>query len=413
MRAKVTALVMAACIGVFGSVFCIASTSKLSIYSNFPQGTVEFDDFQRYLRQYESANPGANIEDLGRLSSADKLVTMFAAGVAPDLFAFTTHNVFSIYEQGYLADMPRELTTMTAASLLPVTIEANSLRGKIIGLPFGNNVTSLFYNMRLLRGVGLDPKPPETWSALEAMGRKATTAEHAGLVTSGDAWSLTRIGTAMLWSFGGDVVDEDGKITLDSASFRQVLDNFVEWFRPGSLGVYGYSRTFNEGKAALQLGFPAQLSSLRQGNPLYMEETAAARVPAGPAGAKANHYGHTYAVSRGPQEKEAWRLLEWLFFSTEGPRGMTPMGDVCLQRGYPPFHKRDIAAGLTLHPDAPFYRAFVDNLLVARNYENWWEQGFTVPLIGQGIRDAVKGKPSSHVIAEIVQDIEKQKAESK
>lgn len=414
MRSRISfILVMVLLVGCLLGEAALAAT-KLTIFSNFPKGTVEYEEFQAYLRLYEAKHPDVTIEDLGRATSADKLVTMYAAGTPPDLVGFTTHVMFSLYDKGFIADVPAQLAAAMKENLLPVTIQANTLRGKVMGLPFGSNVTTLYYNKRILGATGQDPKPPQTWDELAAMSKKASTPDHAGLVTSGDGWSLTRFGTAMLWSLGGDVVDSNGKIVIDSQPFKQVLSYFAAWFQPDSFGKFGFSTVFNTGKAAFQLGIPGQLSALRSTNPQYAEETAIARIPAGSAGAVANHYGHTYAVTKGPNEQEVWKLLEWFFFSGDGlVKGMTPMGDVCLRRGYPPFHKRDITNGLTKHTDAAFYKGFIESILVARNYEYWYEFGFATPLIGQGIRDAVAGKPASHIIPMIIQDIDNKIAESR
>ncbi|HHT28579.1 MAG TPA: extracellular solute-binding protein [Firmicutes bacterium] len=391
-----------------------AEPIKLTIYSNFPKPSVEYDEFRVYLDLYEKLNPGVIIEDLGRAESNDKLITLYAVGEPPDLVGFTTHVTFSLYDRGFIADVPDWLVEKMQANLLPVTIEANTLRGTVMGLPFGNNVTTLYMNTRILADTGQTSKPPATWDDLTAMSKKAFTPDHAGLVTSRDAWSLLRFGVAMLWSMGGDVVDKNGNIIIDDAPFRKVLDYFYEWFRPDSHGVFGYSSVFNTGKAAFQLGIPGQLSALRDLNPNYQEEVAVARIPAGPAGAVANHYGHTYVVTKGPHEEEIWKLLDWFFFTGEGlVKGLTPMGDVCLRRGYPPFHKKDISVGLTQHTDAAFYRGFIESVMVARNYESWYEFGFVSPRIGYGIRDIVSGVPVSQIIEDIVLDLKNQIEESK
>jgi ABC-type glycerol-3-phosphate transport system substrate-binding protein len=391
-----------------------AEPVKLTIYSNFPKPSVEYDEFRAYLDLYEAANPGVIIEDLGRAESNDKLITLYAVGTPPDLVGFTTHVMFSLYDKGFIADVPQPLVEKMQANLLPVTIEGNTLRGIVMGMPFGNNVTTLYMNTRLLANTGQSSRPPATWDEMAAMSKKATTSDHVGLVTSGDAWSLLRFGAAMLWSMGGDVIDKDGNIIIDDAPFRRVLEYFHEWFRPDSHSAFGYSTVFNTSKAALQLGIPGQLSALRNLNPNYLDEVTVARIPAGPAGAVANQYGHTYAVTKGPNEAEVWKLLDWFFFTGEGMvKGLTPMGDVCLRRGYPPFHKRDIANGLTQHADAAFYRGFIESVMVARNYESWYEYGFTTPRIGYGIRDIVSGKPASQIIDDIVLDIKNQIAASK
>ncbi len=394
------------------SLTAFATETTLTVYSNIPPGTGEFDALQAYFRKYEAANPGIKIEDLGRISTPDALYTLVAAGTAPDLFGFTTHPVFALYEQGYISDVPHDILAKANATLLPVTLEANTLRGKLIGLPSQNNVTTMYYNKRLMSEAGLGTEPPSTWDELAQMSRKTTTPDRFGLITSPDGWSLTRFSTAMLWSFGGEVVDETGRIVLGGDPFMQVLSFFEEAFRPDSFGSLQYSRIFNNSEAAFMLGIPGQLSGLRDANPLYAQETGAAPLPAGPAGSRANHYGHTYAVAKGPNEIEAWKLLDWLMFSSDGPNGMTPLGDVSLQRGYPPYHLGDVAAGLENHPDAAFYHGFIDTLLVARNYEHWWEFGIVDLPTGPGIRRVINGEPHIAVIDEIILNLERQIAEA-
>lgn len=377
-----------------------AEQVHLRIYGNYTETAGEAPAravLHSYLRMYEELNPHVTIEDLGRDHNLDRVTTMLITDTAPDLLAMGTHHILQLYANGLLPEVPGHFADRLRAEFFPVAIQGNSVEGRLIGIPGQNNVTGLFYNRRVMAESGLEEGPPDTWDELAQSARRTARfgpdqiLETPGLQLSNEAWQMNRFGIVKLWSLGGDLFDSAGRLTVQTPEMYEVFQTFGEWTQTFA----SLTGTFAQGEVAFHLGFPFTLPGVKSAySDHYEQDVRVARMPAGPAGAMANQYGNTYAVPRGPNEDEVWRLLEWLYFSDAGPEGMSPMTDVFLTRGYPPIRSADVGA-LSMHEDAVYFQGFLQNLEVARNSEVYIEHGIiTLGPLGNNLVAVINGSKS-------------------
>src|SRR5690606_6785037 len=125
---------------------------------------------QMYLRMYEEKNPHVTIEDLGREHSSSKILNMLITGTAPDLIALGNMHVLRFHALGLLDEVPAEFAEKMRQNLFPAAVEGSTLFGKIVSVPVINNISTLYYNRRVLEESGLAPQPPATWEELETAG---------------------------------------------------------------------------------------------------------------------------------------------------------------------------------------------------------------------------------------------------
>ncbi|MFJ7153225.1 ABC transporter substrate-binding protein [Streptomyces sp. NPDC100445] len=139
----------------------------------------------------------------------------------------------------YFTDARHVVDVRQAADITPYLGELKNYRslqkqlrdiytfdGKVYGVPRTGYSMGLIYNRALFRKAGLDPdRPPATWDEVRADAKKIA-ALGDGTVGYADYSAQNQGGwhfTAELYSRGGDVVDADGKATVDSPEGRAVL----------------------------------------------------------------------------------------------------------------------------------------------------------------------------------------------
>ena len=145
--------------------------------------------------------------------------------------------------------------------------------GKVVAIPYQNQVGVLEYRADLLREYGYD-HPPRTWAELERMAARIQTSERAkgnedfwGYVWPGAATeSLTC--NAVEWQVaegGGRIIESDGTISVNNpAAIRawQRAKRWIGWISPPSTVEYreiDATNVFDSGRAAFARDWGAEL----------------------------------------------------------------------------------------------------------------------------------------------------------
>jgi len=160
--------------------------------------------------------------------------TAVVQGDAPDLVSIDYVWLPGYARAGYLAPLD-ELAPDWAASLVedlePAVYQNHFVNGHLYGLPVQADVTGLWYRRDWFEVEGL--KPPETWEAwldlMDYFARPEVKArwghEWPGAfpvsMTTGEA--VLNLLLPFIWLAGGDIIDAQGKIVLDSPPTYQAL----------------------------------------------------------------------------------------------------------------------------------------------------------------------------------------------
>jgi len=273
---------------------------------------------------------------------------------------------------GLLDEVPAHFAEKMRENLFPAAVEGSTLFGRVVSVPVINNISTLYYNRRVLEESGLAPQPPATWEDLELAGTRATrfaadgTIERGGLQLSTN-WHESAFYRLLLLGAGARYLDDEGNLVVNSDSLRFLVDKVIEWNR--TFLARTSSTIFASGNAAFSHAASGFLESYRGRYPFdFHQDIGAAATPAGPAGRYEYQFSNGYAVPPGPNQDEVWKFLEWLYFSSDGPGGMTPQGHIHLVRNIPPLHRGDVQAMLNADPLlAPYFATFIDNISVAEN----------------------------------------------
>jgi multiple sugar transport system substrate-binding protein len=117
----------------------------------------------------------------------------------------------------------------------PATVQANTLDGQLVALPWLIDGGLLYYRRDLLEQYGYEP--PETWADLRQIALEILDQEDLGY---GHVWqgvaseSLTCNTLEFVWAYGGNVLDQDGNPVFDTDQTRTGLQQMADLV---SLGI--------------------------------------------------------------------------------------------------------------------------------------------------------------------------------
>ena len=151
------------------------------------------------------------------------------------------------------------------------SIVANdTIKGKLVAMPWFGDYGILYYRTDLLKKYGYSG-PPKTWSDLFKMAKKIqdgeqkSNANFAGFVFQGNAYEgLTCDALEWIASVGGGNIIDGGKVTIDNAKARTILDamrNQIGKITPRGVTSYQEDETehaFDNGDAAFARNWPYQ-----------------------------------------------------------------------------------------------------------------------------------------------------------
>ncbi len=137
----------------------------------------------------------------------------------------------------YLIDLKPYFSRKDLDQYSPAALGANTVGGKLVGIPFYGDVGLFFYRTDLLRKYGY-AGPPATWEEMRTMATKIMNGERAegkanfwGYVFDGAAYEGLTCGT-LEWvsSFGGGTfVDAKGKVTINNPKAVAAFTEVSKW----------------------------------------------------------------------------------------------------------------------------------------------------------------------------------------
>ena len=151
----------------------------------------------------------------------------------------------------------------------PSLIENNTVKGRLVAMPWFTDAGLLFYRKDLLEKHG--EKVPQTWEQLSSTAARIQKAERSagnnkiwGFVWQGRAYEgLTCDALEWIYSYnGGTIIAADGKVTINNPQAVKALNTAKEWVGSISpVGVLNYSEeeartVFQSGHAVFMRNWP-------------------------------------------------------------------------------------------------------------------------------------------------------------
>jgi trehalose/maltose transport system substrate-binding protein len=238
----------------------------------------------------------------------------------------------------HLADLSSELGE-ARRDFFPGIVDNNTIRGRLVAMPWYADVGLLYYRADLLERYGYTA-PPATWAELEAMATRIQEAERAAgnMDFHGFLWpaspteALTCLGIE--WQAadgGGTILAPDATPTIDNPAAARALDRAARWIGTitprAALGWDANAATeeYIHGSALFLRAWSHAGARIAAAGGPAAGTTRLAMIPGGPAGSAPVIGGWQLAVSaysRHPEEARA--AIRWL---------VSPMAQVVLARG--------------------------------------------------------------------------------
>ena len=204
-----------------------------------------------------------------------------------------------------------KLSEIKTGDFFPASIQANTIDGQLLALPWTVDGGLLYYRSDLLQ------KPPATWQEMQRISLDLKTKADLphGYVWQGDAYeSLTCNTLEFVWALGGDVLDANGNVIFDSPETRAALQRMVDLVESGASPAE--VATFREAAtlAAFQHGDAALMRNWAYARERVSDESSAVAGRVGIAPLPASCLGgSSLALSvRSRHPEQAFRFMAFL-----------------------------------------------------------------------------------------------------
>lgn len=201
------------------------------------------ETLNKLCAEFAVANPGITVSpqyqgNTGTL--AKKLLAAIAAGQPPTVSAAIETDIASFAQADALADLTPYINSKRygwsgedITDFFPAFLERNifpQFGNQVLAAPFTPAILTMWYNLDLLKQLGFTG-PARTWDAFKAQAAAAVKAGKRGWPVSVEASQVA----AMVYSFGGDVISDDGRRALfDSPQALAALSVLEEMGKAGT-----------------------------------------------------------------------------------------------------------------------------------------------------------------------------------
>jgi len=184
---------------------------------------------------FTKENPDIEVKFLWE-TPTEKFLAAGTAGNSPDLYmTYGPQTTGSWATAGAIAPFDEFLKRgdIDVNDILPGLLGSTTWKDKVYGLPYGTDMSMLYYNADMFKAAGLDPeKPPVTMEELLQYAEKLTVVEGGSLKQIGwlpnYGWTHVAGDGSITVRFGATFFNKDGSSGLDDPRWVEVF-NWAKW----------------------------------------------------------------------------------------------------------------------------------------------------------------------------------------
>ena len=282
---------------------------------------------------YTKINPNVEINFLWD-ATTDKALAAITANSAPDLLqSWGPQFVGSWAYSSALEPLDGYFNQagFDSTDILTGLLKSTTWKGKVYGLPFGTDLSMLYYNADMFKAAGLDPnQPPTTIEDLVAATEKLTVVENGAIKQIGwlPDYPWTHVGGdgSISIRYGAPFFKDDGSPAFDDPAWVEVF-NFAKWVYDkygadniktlkAGFGQYGTAQDpVCIGQLAMSYDGEWTVASNKKNSPQTDIRVASFPYPSAHPDLKADfEMGGTTIVmpSNAPNKTEAWKFLAFM-----------------------------------------------------------------------------------------------------
>ncbi len=302
----------------------------ITMSSWLEQQGVSRDTMKEMISRFEKANPNTTVQmiDIPFEQTVQQLLVAVNADNAPDVMHLNPVYSAPFAARGALADLKPYFSAKMLDQIPKGAYEAGVFDGKLETVPWQIAPIVVLGSKKLLKEAGLPEEIPNTWADFQTAVQKISELGPGifgfGARTDKSAnsaqWFLP-----VLWGFGAQFADANGKITLDTP---QAIDA-LNWYReigtkkytPIGMGIPQVRDLFAQGKVGFIFDGPWMQKILRDTTGLGKAADDTYIVGPMPKAADGKRYAiannHVLAVSSQSKHKQAAVTL--IKFLTQDP----------------------------------------------------------------------------------------------
>ena len=189
--------------------------------------------FEELIKSYNESQDKYVVEGLS-VTDKQKVVVSISGNESPDVIEGSNQDVIS-YAMNGLVESISDMADAEGYSLSDIhsrlALEANTVDGKMYGMPYASMIIQMFYNKDILQEIGYT-EPPKTMEELYEMAVKATQVDESGTITrlGYPLFPLASARQELIYAFGGRWWSEDGlTLTPDNPAILDGLNMNVEF----------------------------------------------------------------------------------------------------------------------------------------------------------------------------------------
>ena len=251
------------------SVFGAGATIRFAGDSDVGEG----GRWTRAVAEQWAQKTGNKLEYISRPNDASATLQLFQqywAAKSPDVDVFMVDVIWQGIAAPHAVDLKKYFKDDEIKAFFPRIIENNTVKGKLVSIPWFTDAGLLYYRTDLLQKYGYSG-PPKTWDELAEMAKKiqdgerqAGKADFQGFVFQGKASeSVTCNAVEWVYSYGGgSIVEPDKKVTINNPKAIKALETAKGWvgtISPPGVTTYGEEEARNiwqAGNAAFMRNWP-------------------------------------------------------------------------------------------------------------------------------------------------------------
>jgi multiple sugar transport system substrate-binding protein len=244
---------------------------------------------QQLIDAWNASHPDtpARVEELpsdAGLQHSEMVARAQARDGTVDIYNLDVTSVAEFAAAGYL----RPLDDVPTTGFLSRPLQTGRYTGRQWALPFNTDAGLLFYRKDLVTAAELRRQLPPDAGYTEQLHRQDAhlVAAYAGQLA--DYEGLTVNALEAIWAAGGDVVNDQGEVLIDSPQAVAGLRRLAEAVRAPSGGipavVHGYDedggrKAFSDGKVALMRNWPVHYGRIKAAGGQVADNFDVARLP--------------------------------------------------------------------------------------------------------------------------------------
>jgi len=384
---------------------------QITLKFSFDQGVGEAT--QKIVDQYNASQDKIKVETVLLPQDAnqvhDDFVNKLASGdTSVDIMGLDVVYIAEFASAGWLMDLSDELDASITDTMLEGTVEGATYEGKLVAAPWFTNSSVLFYRQDVLDQLGAEvPTTYEGWMELADQAVGINGVEYGADFQAAQSEALVCNWVEYVWNNGGDVLDEDGTVVINSANNLEatnIMKKLVDQYAPEGVTTYTETESeqvFKEGKCLFIRDWSGFWSSGQDEGSKVTGVIGATTLPVGPSGEESHSClgGLDLVVNNAISDGQKEAAVEFIKYmvSADTQKEMT------LISAQPPVVK-EVYTDSEILEEIPFYEDFYGVILGGKSRPKSPQYAKVSDAIQRNIHQALTGEVEVQAALDTLQE---------